>query len=222
MSVSPSVLSRVLGRGGSSSRMIRRTSSPRCFCQSDACPEGRRAGQKLIEQHAEAVDIRSRIHVGQLAHLRLLGAHVQRRANELLEFGEERAIGEALLARRFCDAEVNDLGDGFVAVTERYQHVGGLEVAMDDPFLMCVLDGLADVDEYFQPLSGRELVLVAVLGDGDAANQLHHEIGPAGLGGAGVKNFGDAGMVHHRQRLALGFEAGDDLFGVQARLDDLP
>jgi len=28
-------------------------------------------------------------------------------------------------------------------------------------------------------------------------------------------------MVHQRQRLAFGFEAGDDLFGVHAQLDDL-
>ena len=28
-------------------------------------------------------------------------------------------------------------------------------------------------------------------------------------------------MVHHRQRLPLGLEAGDDLLGVHAQLDDL-
>ena len=28
-------------------------------------------------------------------------------------------------------------------------------------------------------------------------------------------------MVHHRQRLPLGLEAGDDLLGVHAELDDL-
>jgi hypothetical protein len=28
-------------------------------------------------------------------------------------------------------------------------------------------------------------------------------------------------MIHERQRLAFGFEAGDDLFGVHAQLDDL-
>ena len=28
-------------------------------------------------------------------------------------------------------------------------------------------------------------------------------------------------MVHQRQRLPLGFEAGDDLLGVHAQLDDL-
>ena len=52
-------------------------------------------------------------------------------------------------------------------------------------------------------------------------HQLHHEVRPAGLGGAGVEHLGDVRVVHHRQRLPLGLEAGDDLLGVQPRLDDL-
>ena len=68
---------------------------------------------------------------------------------------------------------------------------------------------------------GRELVAVAILGDRDALDQLHDEVGPAGVGGAGVEDLGDVGVVHQRQRLPLGLEAGDDLAGVHARLDDL-
>ena len=45
--------------------------------------------------------------------------------------------------------------------------------------------------------------------------------GPAGVGGAGVEHLGDVRVVHQRQRLPLGLEAGDDLPGVHARLDDL-
>ena len=39
--------------------------------------------------------------------------------------------------------------------------------------------------------------------------------------GAGVEHPGDAGVVHQREGLALGLEAGHDLLGVHARLDDL-
>ena len=35
------------------------------------------------------------------------------------------------------------------------------------------------------------------------------------------RNLGDVRMVHHRQCLTLGLEAGDDGFGVHAQLDDL-
>ena len=55
----------------------------------------------------------------------------------------------------------------------------------------------------------------------DAAHQFHDEVGPAGFGRAGVEHLGDVRMVHHGQRLPLGFEAGDDLLGVHAQLDDL-
>ena len=92
---------------------------------------------------------------------------------------------------------------------------------MDDALLVCVLDGVADLDEQLQPLGGVELLVVAVLGDGDALDQLHHEVRPASVGAAGIEHAGDVGMVHHRQRLPLGLEAGDHLLAVHARLDDL-
>jgi hypothetical protein len=39
--------------------------------------------------------------------------------------------------------------------------------------------------------------------------------------GAGVEDLGDGGVVHHGQGLPLGLEAGHDLLGVHALLDDL-
>ena len=41
------------------------------------------------------------------------------------------------------------------------------------------------------------------------------------VGRAGVEHLGDVRMVHQRQGLPLGLEAGDHLPGVHARLDDL-
>ena len=87
----------------------------------------------------------------------------------------------------------------------------GLEVAVDDPLLVGVLHGLADLHEQFQSLPRREAVLVAILGDRDAADQLHDEVGPAGVGRAAVEHAGDVGMVHQGQGLALGLETGDDM-----------
>jgi len=92
---------------------------------------------------------------------------------------------------------------------------------VDDPLLVRVLDRPADADEEVEPLPGVELLAVAVLHQGHAPDQLHDEVGTTGPGGARVEDLGDAGMVHHRQRLALGLEAGDDLVGVHAQLDDL-
>ncbi len=66
-----------------------------------------------------------------------------------------------------------------------------------------------------------EIVLVAVVGDLDAPHQFHDEVGPARLRRARIEHLGDVRMIHHRQRLPLGLEPGDDLLGVHAQLDDL-
>jgi hypothetical protein len=47
------------------------------------------------------------------------------------------------------------------------------------------------------------------------------KVRPAGFRRAGVEHAGDVGVVHERQGLALGFEAGDDVARVHSRLDDL-
>ena len=67
----------------------------------------------------------------------------------------------------------------------------------------------------------REPLLVAILRDRNPADQLHHEVRTAGLGGARVEHLGDVRVVHQRQCLPLRLEAGDDLARVHAQLDDL-
>ena len=96
-----------------------------------------------------------------------------------------------------------------------------LDVAVDDALLMRMLDGVADQREEFQTLPGGRVVVVAVLREGHAVDQLHHEVGPARLGGARIEDLGDVGMIHHRQGLLFGREARDHFPGVHARLDDL-
>jgi hypothetical protein len=92
---------------------------------------------------------------------------------------------------------------------------------MDDPFLMRVLDGVADGDEERDALVGRELLVIAVVGDLHSANELHHEIGPPVLCRAGVENFRDVRVIHHRERLPLLLEARDHFLRIHSHLDDL-
>ncbi len=72
-----------------------------------------------------------------------------------------------------------------------------------------------------KPFARGEIVLVAVVGDADALHQFHDKERPPFVGGTGVQHLGDVRMIHQRQRLSLGLESGDDLFGVHAELDDL-
>ena len=92
---------------------------------------------------------------------------------------------------------------------------------MDNAFLVRVLDGGADLHEKPETLGGGKLILVAVVRDGHAPDQFHHEVWPAALGGPRVQHPGDVRMIHQRQRLALGLKPGDDLASVHPRLDNL-
>ena len=58
---------------------------------------------------------------------------------------------------------------------------------------------------------GRQLVLVAVLGDRHALDQFHDEVRPARVGRAGVEHLGDVRVVHQGQGLPLGLEPGEHL-----------
>src|SRR3954452_13300435 len=92
---------------------------------------------------------------------------------------------------------------------------------MDNALLMCVLDGVTNLREKFQPLFGGKIILIAVVRDFNAAYQLHHEVRPPRIGGTAVENLGNVRMVHERKSLPLGFKARDDLLRVHAELDDL-
>ena len=104
---------------------------------------------------------------------------------------------------------------------QRDHDIGRLDVAVDDSLLVGMLDGMAYIDEQAEAGFGRELVLVAELGDRHPLDQLHDEVGPAGGCGSGVEHAGNVGVVHEGQRLPLRLEVGDDLGGIHARLDDL-
>src|SRR5208282_6682571 len=104
---------------------------------------------------------------------------------------------------------------------QRDEDVRRLDVPMDNPLLVRVLDGIADLDEQVETFPGGEVVLVAILGDADAAHQFHDKIGATCLGGAGIEYSGNVGVIHHRQRLPLGFEAGHHRLGVHTQLDNL-
>ena len=67
----------------------------------------------------------------------------------------------------------------------------------------------------------RQLVLVAIPVDRDARHELHHEVGPALGCRAAVEDARDVRMIHHRQRLPLGFEPRDDGLCVHPRFDQL-
>ena len=89
------------------------------------------------------------------------------------------------------------------------------------PLLVGMLHGLANRDGQLESLAERQPAFVAILGDRNAFDQLHHEVRAPGIGRAGVEDLGDIGVIHQRERLAFDPEARHNLAALHAGLDEL-
>ncbi len=124
------------------------------------------------------------------------------------------------MGRSLGYTEVDYLWNRLV-VLDGDENVRGFDVSVDDALLMRVLHPFTDLDEKLQPLLDGQTVLVAILGDGLTANQLHREVGSALVRRSRVVHTGYIRMIHQSQSLPLGLEPGDDRLGVHAPLDEL-
>lgn len=132
---------------------------------------------------------------------------------------ETRLAGQLAL-RGLSDAGILRLGPR-ETIVYRHPNVGGFDVVVNDPLLVRVLDGVANLDEQIEPLFRGAMSLVAVIGDPDASHRFHDEVESAGLGRPRIQHLGNVRMIHHRQRLPFRLEPDDDLHGVHTQLDDL-
>jgi hypothetical protein len=88
---------------------------------------------------------------------------------------------------------------------------------VNNPLLVRMLNSLAHGDEQPQSIFEVEPVAVAEFRDGNTRDEFKDEMGPPVVGGAGVMDLRDVGMIHHGQGLALAFEPGDDLARIHAQ-----
>ena len=181
--------------------------------------ERRRPGHQLIEQHAQAVEVASRVDV-EPAHVGLLGTHVGRCPDERMKSSARRGLLTETSLERLGDPEVDDPRDRCPVFVD-HQQVGRLDVAMQHALLMRMLHRTANPDRQFEACGHAQAVAVAVVGDGLAGDQFHHHVRPASFSRAGVEDLGNAGMIHHGHGLPFALEAGDHIAAVHARLQDL-
>jgi len=99
------------------------------------------AGQKLVEEHTEGVDIGPCIEI--LGPFERFRAHIRWRTNQQFS-GLERQIGQGPI-ERFGDSEVDYLGYRS-AIDFGHQKVGGFEITMNDLMTMSMLDAATDLD----------------------------------------------------------------------------
>ncbi len=104
------------------------------------------------------------------------------------------------------------------------EDVAGLEVAVDDAVLVCVLDGFADFDEEPEALACAEVFVGAVCRDGVPADVLHCEEGLgacAGVGGSGLVDLGDPGVLEPAEDVGLVLESAQHPRREKCWADDL-
>ncbi len=159
---------------------------------------GRDADHKLIQDDAEGVDVRTAVHVLGSPE-GLLRAHVAGGAHQFARHGQPRR--DVLpLDGRAREPEVKHAR----AIQSVDHDVARLQVAVDDPMFVRVVDGVAHSHHqsaYFLP---AELVLLHVREQVDALDELHREVGlTAGLAVLEYRHDGRVFEVGHRLRLAF-------------------
>ena len=107
------------------------------------------AGQQFVEDHAEGVDVASGVDVDRVG-VDLFGTHVLEGADHLTDRGLTGGLNVGVGQAR--DTEVEDLG----LARGVDQDVGGLQIAVDDPLLVGVVDRVRDPGEQLQPVGHIE------------------------------------------------------------------
>ena len=170
--------------------------------------ERRRAGEQLVRQHGERVEIALRR--GRLAECQL-GRHVDRRTHHHSCGGEP---GRGL--RRLGDAEIRQ----HRPVTEANQDVRGLYVAMKYSRAVGEVERVGELANPRHDLRQRDRSAVHALPQGAAIQERHDQVRRAVVL-AGVVNRQDVGMLETRHEPGFAQEAIRELWlrGV-SRLDD--
>jgi hypothetical protein len=152
--------------------------------------ERRPAGEALVEDGAQRPDVTRRPDV-RLA-LCLFGGHVTGCAQDGPGGGQAGIVGP------LGEAEVGDLGRAVAGE----QHVGGLEITMDDAALVGVLDRLSDALDQLGRPPRRQGAVAEGVGQAAAGDQLQRqERLPAGL--AGLVDLDDVRVLERGDGLGL-------------------
>ena len=169
--------------------------------------------EQLEQDAAQRVHVRRAAHVVHLV-LDLLGCHVARSAGagvgrELHGLGAVEALVVGILLEP-GEAKIEDVDLGRVPRHLFDQHVGGLEITVDDPARVGVGQGAQDLIERMPD----QLEAVGGLGqvvERDAADEVHGEEGGAVLELPEVLRANDAGVVQGGQSARLFVEPHDVL-----------
>lgn len=171
------------------------------------------AGQELVEERAQRVDVGRRRH---RAPRHLLGARVLGR--------RERRQGARLRQAGGARIRIEDLGDPEVEephLPSGEQDVRRLEIAVDDQVRVREGDRPADLLEELEPAFERQALRVARFGDRPPVDVLEDEVGDPLRVDPRVEQAGDRAVGEARERLSLDPEAREELLALEPAPDPL-
>ncbi len=195
--------------------------------------ERQRRAEQLERDHADGVNVAANIRDGGLA-LRLLGAQVRNRADDLARLRAERDRVGFLGKARHAEIEHLWLDAGrqharvrSVGVRGRlHEDVVGLEIAMDDALLVRVMHRVAHPRDHLEAFALAQGVRLGKLQQRRPLDKLHGEIrpqkSPLGVGArAGFIDLRDAGMEQLAHRAGFLSKPPEQAAADHARMDDL-
>ncbi len=182
-------------------------------------PEGQLAREHLVEDHAQRIDVGRR---SDAFPQHLLRGHVARSPDQCLA-GHLRVAGPFALQRP-GDSEVGD-DQSLRGLVGNQQHIGALEIPVDDPLGMCRLQRIDHLLDQGKRLGWSERAGAEPVGEGLALEQLHGEEEegfPGGLRGEELEDAADVAMGDSPRQENLPAEPfpGRGVIG-QGRLDEL-
>ena len=159
------------------------------------------ARQQDVKQQTQRVDVRrSRDRPA----LDLLGCRIGRcHSGALLERQRRDFAGLPLGFEQLGDAEVEQ----FRVAVSTHEHIGRLDVAVDDPKGVSVRDGAKHFENERNPFADAELSVVAILIDRLAIDVLEHEIRLAVGRDARIDEVRDIGMSDAGEDVGLATES---------------
>ncbi len=172
-----------------------------------AATEGQVAGEHLVQNDAEGVDVRAVIDVR--VSVGLLGRQVLRRSHHQAGRGQPGRVRLAQRRQELADAEVEQLDDLLIVLLDQ-EDIGRLEIPVDNALGVGGRDGLQHLT---CDLAATPRLHRAVAGeDGpqiSAAKPLHHDERASVVDDAVVGDSDDIGVPDSRRRHRLAVEPGD-------------
>jgi hypothetical protein len=184
-----------LDRPTRGNRISGRDALPRLTRRESGKGNGSPSRDQPVEDQAELIDVGGKPHPTIFRLLRARPAQGQGTSSVA-----PRQFEIGFLMQHLRDPEIQELHPPFGS----HQDVARLEVAMDDPPLMGVINGLAHLDHAGQSILQGGTHPGAVDINGLPIDVLHHDVGDTGRGNAPVQEPCDAGMTEGSQDLPLG------------------